>query len=90
MNYQSIYIIFLVAQTFTYDQFGEDNGPILLEKVSCNGRESRLSECSYQRFGGNFHHREDAGVRCLAGNFVTIYFNLGSPSIMVAKMSLRT
>ena len=64
---------FSVAQALGNSPFGEGTGPIVLNEVNCSGKESRLSECSHQGIGvHNCVHLEDAGVRCLAGNYFLI------------------
>ena len=47
-------------------QFGEGNGPILMDDVDCTGNEASLSQCSSFRTN-NCYHTEDAGVRCSGG-----------------------
>jgi hypothetical protein len=46
-------------------RFGQGSGPIMMDDVNCNGRESSVSLCA---FGGwEIHdcgHSEDAGVVC--------------------------
>jgi CD163 antigen len=46
--------------------YGEGSGPIFLDDVRCNGRESYIWDCSHR--GWNKHncsHLKDAGVECL-------------------------
>ena len=46
--------------------FGQGSGPILLEKVSCNGSEQILIRCGHLGINvtRSCNHSEDAAVRC--------------------------
>jgi len=45
--------------------FGQGNGPIMLDDLHCNGKETDISECpSNGWFTNNCAHYEDAGVSC--------------------------
>uniref|UniRef100_A0A3Q2VX95 SRCR domain-containing protein n=1 Tax=Haplochromis burtoni TaxID=8153 RepID=A0A3Q2VX95_HAPBU len=65
----------------TNAQFGQGNGPIWLDDVTCIGTESKISECRHGGFGSHdCGHSEDAGVVCegkymkyMKSNFVTNY-----------------
>ena len=47
--------------------FGQGNGPILLNNVSCNGNELFLANCTNtSSYMYNCTHSEDAGVMCLS------------------------
>ena len=46
--------------------FGQGQGNIVLDDVSCQGEEKSLVECSHPGFlVENCGHSEDAGVKCL-------------------------
>ena len=45
--------------------FGEGRGPIVLERVTCTGKEDSLYNCSSPGFGvHSCNHHQDAGVIC--------------------------
>ena len=46
--------------------FGQGSGPILLDKISCNGSEPILARCGHLGINviRSCSHDEDAGVRC--------------------------
>ena len=45
--------------------FGEGAGRIFLDRVTCNGTESQLTDCGHRPFGQHFcQHSDDAGVIC--------------------------
>ena len=52
--------------------FGQGEGNIWLDRVSCSGSESRLSECWHRGIGilSNCDHSKDAGVVC-GGKYMT-------------------
>ena len=47
--------------------FGSADGPIHLDDVECDGRESSLFDCNHSGFSNdNCNHRTDAGAVCLS------------------------
>ena len=55
--------------------FGQGNGPIMLDGLYCNGRETDISVCpSNGWFKSNCRHNKDAGVRCSEYAFNIAYF----------------
>ena len=59
----------LAATPFSGALFGQGGGPIVADRVMCNGDEGRLSECMYNlNHLSSCTHANDAGVRCTATN----------------------
>ena len=53
------------ATPFYRAQYGQGTGPILLDNLLCNSRETRLIDCPHNGIGvHNCIHSEDAGLRC--------------------------
>lgn len=55
------------AQSFANARFGRGNGPLLLDRLRCTGREQYLLNCSHSGVGVTSYycgHDDDAGVRC--------------------------
>ena len=51
-------------------RFGGGDGPIHLDEVQCTGSESSVLQCPQNEIGNhNCTHLEDAGVRCLTGEY---------------------
>ena len=67
------YIIILGAGVVVnHASFGRGTGPIWLDNVACGGTESKLISCPAINAYYENHdcdHQEDAGVRCLTGNY---------------------
>ena len=50
--------------------YGQGSGRIWLNDLNCAGTESTIEECSHRGWGAeNCSHSDDAGVKCLTGNF---------------------
>ena len=65
-DYQSI-MIHIGAESVPQAHFGQGDGPVLLDNVQCNPRESTLSLLQCRHRGVYIHncdHTKDAGVRC--------------------------
>ena len=51
-------------------EFGGGDGPIHLDEVQCTGSESSVLQCPQNEIGNHdCAHSEDAGVRCLTGEY---------------------
>ena len=59
------------VEKFTKAHFGQGNGSIYMDDVSCVGTESSLFSCIYTHYTSDYFncedHSEDAGVRCGSG-----------------------
>ena len=63
-----------------YANFGQGVGPIWMESLACDGRESNIRLCRHLGFGvHNCDHGKDAGVFCDRGVF---YLFIPIPSAM--------
>jgi len=50
--------------------YGQGSGEIWLDNLNCVGTEGTIGNCSHRGWGiENCEHSEDAGVKCIAGNF---------------------
>ena len=57
--------------SFTNARFGQGTGPLLLDRLSCTGREQTLLSCSHRGIEVTSYycgHDDDAGVRCQGKN----------------------
>ena len=60
--------MFTGVETFINAHFGQGTGPLLLDWLSCTGREQTLLSCSHSGIGVTSYycgHDDDVGVRCL-------------------------
>ena len=53
------------AQAFSFAQFGQGSGPIVLDNLNCDGDELSLLECDFDPDTSDCTHFEDAGLRCM-------------------------
>ena len=59
--------------------FGKGTGPILLDNLFCNSRETRLIDCPHSGVGvHNCFHSRDAGLRCQRKSFNKDIFTVGT------------
>lgn len=59
------YCVYSAAAVFTMAVFGEGNGSIVLDDVTCMGDERRLLDCHHSAQQHDCEHNEDVGVRCM-------------------------
>lgn len=56
---------------------GTSNNPIMLDMVTCSGRESRLIDCSSRGIlVHSCQHFQDAGVSCIPGKITLLLFKV--------------
>ena len=54
--------------------YGQGNGEVWLENLKCVGTESTIRDCAHRGWGmGSCSHSEDAGVKCIKGDFTITY-----------------
>ena len=71
--------LFLAAIPIRNARFGEGDGIIWLDDVSCAGDEMSLQSCPNLQVGAhNCDHDEDAGVVCSQGSLVILKFTVTS------------
>ena len=59
------------VQVADYGQFGEGDGQIWLDGVSCSGSESQLLECANEGWANNnCGHDEDVGIICVGKYYI--------------------
>ena len=56
--------MFTGATAYTNAYFGQGNGPIFMNWVSCGSSDTALLACSYNPNTSEDNHGNDAGVRC--------------------------
>lgn len=65
MCFDTMLLFCAAATPITRAGYGQGSGPVLLDNVACNGRETRLIDCRANPIGShNCNHGEDAGVIC--------------------------
>jgi len=53
--------------------YGQGSGDIWLENLNCVGTEWTIGNCSHRGWGiENCDHSEDAGVKCITGDFTPL------------------
>ena len=64
-NEEVVYYCSAGVTMFYNAYFGKGSGPILLDNLFCNSRETRLIDCPSNTIGvHNCFHSRDAGLRC--------------------------
>ena len=58
------------ADTRAY--YGPGRGRIWLRNVTCDGRESKLTDCTHSTDADSCDHFQDAGVSCSTGEFLKL------------------
>ncbi|KAL5021757.1 hypothetical protein ScPMuIL_000912 [Solemya velum] len=59
------------VELYNSTRFGEGEGEIWLDEVSCDGSENRLQDCKHGRFGvDHCDHGQDVGLACLGQQLI--------------------
>lgn len=73
-HYLIIIFIIIGAVALPRAHYGEGNGSIYLDELSCTGHEKFWWECQSYTAAHNCRHIEDVSVRCQAKSNALIYF----------------
>ena len=60
--YSIVYFVGAIARSNAF--YGRGTGPILRDRVTCTGQETRLRDCTFFTPDSFDYHYEDAGVQC--------------------------
>ena len=52
------------AVAYSFAQFGQGSGPIVMDNVACEGSEEELTGCAFDSDTSDCSHFEDVGVEC--------------------------